>query len=147
MPPTSPRLAARSTTSSCTWPEESTATRVSCGLTLTRISSLTLNVHALEQLRGLAGRQPHDAGRAAAQSGFVELRVAARLVAKEQQVKAHADLREQLAPARAARGQINAAVERRGHGSAQFKLEKGAPTERLRPPCRSRRGLFPVVGM
>src|SRR5258706_16230643 len=69
MLPTRPRLAARSTSSSCRWPEESTATGVSCGLTLTRISSLTLNVHALVQLRGLVERQPHDAGEAAAQLG------------------------------------------------------------------------------
>src|SRR6185369_15320222 len=67
MLPTSPRLAERSTTSSCTWPAASTATRVSCGVTLTSISSYTLGPHALEQLRGLVQRQAHHAGEAAAQ--------------------------------------------------------------------------------
>src|SRR3989304_742256 len=76
MLPTRPRLAARSISSSCTCPAASTATRVSCGVTLTRISSLTLCSHALQQLRRFIQRQPHDAGKAAAQLGD-ELRGAA----------------------------------------------------------------------
>src|SRR6185503_10444429 len=63
MLPTRPRLAARSTSSSCTIPEATTATRVSCGLTLTRTSSM----HLFQQLRGLVERQAHHAGIAAAQ--------------------------------------------------------------------------------
>src|ERR1700752_1723878 len=39
MLPTSPRVAARSTCSSCTTPASRTATRVSCGVMLIRISS------------------------------------------------------------------------------------------------------------
>src|SRR5262245_5758614 len=64
MLPTRPRLAARSMSSSCTTPEPVTATRVSCGVTLIRISSVT---QFLEQLAGLVQRQPHDPGVAAAQ--------------------------------------------------------------------------------
>src|SRR5688572_29443703 len=64
MLPTRPRLAARSTRSSCTTPVAVTATRVSCGVTLIRISSLT---HFFEQLMRLVQRQAHDAGIAAAQ--------------------------------------------------------------------------------
>src|SRR6185503_9756590 len=76
MLPTRPRLAARSTSSSCTWPAASTATRVSCGVTLTSISSPTRlakpsslmhGTHALEHLCGLVQRQPHDPGKAAVQ--------------------------------------------------------------------------------
>src|SRR5437868_6853321 len=74
MLPTRPRLAARSTTSSCTWPAVSTATRVSCGVTLTRISSLMGFScggvpDPLEQLRRLLQRQSDYAGKAAAQLG------------------------------------------------------------------------------
>src|SRR3972149_4077067 len=76
MLPTRPRLAARSPTSSCPWPALRTATRVSCGVTLTRISSLTPCSHALQQLRRFIQRQPHDPGKAAAQFGD-ELRGAA----------------------------------------------------------------------
>src|SRR5258706_15747369 len=85
MLPTRPRLAARSMSSSCTWPAASTATRVSWGVTLTSISSVTLlaklsslmhGSHALEQLRGLVERQPQDPGEAAVQSHH-ELRGAA----------------------------------------------------------------------
>src|SRR5258706_2003561 len=76
MLPTRPRLAARSMSSSCTWPAASTATRVSWGVTLTSISSVTLCPHALEQLRGLVERQPHDPGEAAVQRHH-ELRGAA----------------------------------------------------------------------
>src|ERR671925_427580 len=57
MLPTSPRLAARSIRSSCTTPAAVIATRVSCGVTLIRISSTEL----LEQLAGLVERQAHDA--------------------------------------------------------------------------------------
>src|SRR5688572_6409461 len=64
MLPTSPRLASRSMSSSCTTPEPATATRVSCGVTLIRTSSLT---QLVEQLAGLVQRQPHDARVAAAQ--------------------------------------------------------------------------------
>src|SRR5258705_978985 len=67
MLPTRPRLAARSTTNSCTWPAASTATRVSCGVTLMSISSFTLGAHALQQLRGFVQRQAHHAGETAAQ--------------------------------------------------------------------------------
>src|SRR6267142_5151072 len=85
MLPTRPRLAARSMSSSCTWPAASTATRVSWGVTLTSISSATLlaklsslmhGPHALEQLRALVERQPHDPGEAAVQRHH-ELRGAA----------------------------------------------------------------------
>src|SRR5919106_4477925 len=64
MLPTSPRLAPRSIRSSCTTPAPMTATRVSCGVTLIRISSLT---HPVEELAGLVQRQAHHAGIAAAQ--------------------------------------------------------------------------------
>src|ERR1051325_3104094 len=63
MLPTSPRLTSRSTSSSCATPAPISATRVSCGVTLMRISSLM----RAEQLRGLVEGQPHDAGVAAAQ--------------------------------------------------------------------------------
>src|SRR5678816_627372 len=62
--PTRPRLALRSIRSSCTTPEPVTATRVSCGVTLIRISSVTQFV---EELAGLEERQPHDSRVAAAQ--------------------------------------------------------------------------------
>src|SRR3954471_16483564 len=62
--PTRPRLALRSMSSSCTTPEPVTATRVSWGVTLIRISSVTQFV---EELAGLEERQPHDARVAAAQ--------------------------------------------------------------------------------
>src|SRR5262245_24245251 len=63
MLPTSPRLAARSISSSCTTPAAVTATRVSCGVTLMRISSTQL----FEDQAGLVQRQPHHARIAAAQ--------------------------------------------------------------------------------
>src|SRR5882672_6277291 len=63
MLPTRPRLAARSTSSSCTIPAATTATRVSWGLTLMRISS----THLFQQLGGLVQRQAHHPGIAAAQ--------------------------------------------------------------------------------
>src|SRR4030095_16201206 len=62
--PPRPRLAARSMSSSCTTPEPVTATRVSWGVTLIRISSVT---QFLEQLAGLVPRQAHDAPVAPAQ--------------------------------------------------------------------------------
>src|ERR1700741_4239968 len=62
--PTRPRLALRSIRSSCTTPEPVTATRVSCGVTLIRISSVA---QFLEERAGLEERQPHDARVAAAQ--------------------------------------------------------------------------------
>src|SRR6476646_6203565 len=62
--PTRPRLALRSIRSSCTTPDPVTATRVSWGVTLIRISSVTQFV---EELAGLEERQPHDPGVAAAQ--------------------------------------------------------------------------------
>src|SRR5260370_2288311 len=65
MLPTRPRVAARSISSSCTTPEPATATRVSCGVTLMRISSVTSEL--FEQLAGFVERQPHHAGVAAAQ--------------------------------------------------------------------------------
>src|SRR5688500_1611953 len=65
--PTSPRLAARSTSSSCTTPVPVIATRVSCGVTLMRISSVTQACEAFEQLRRLVERQAHHARVAAAQ--------------------------------------------------------------------------------
>src|SRR6185503_1754421 len=64
MLPTRPRLTLRSIRSSCTTPDPVTATRVSCGVTLIRISSVT---QFLEELAGLVERQPHDARVAAAQ--------------------------------------------------------------------------------
>src|SRR3990167_4606738 len=86
MLPTWPRAAARSTSSSCTTPAPATATRVSCGVTLIRISSSLMGVASLKQLRRLVKRQSHDPRVAAAQLGD-EARgaaldgVAARLVA------------------------------------------------------------------
>src|SRR6185503_8465755 len=82
MLPTRPRLAARSMRSSCTTPAPMTATRVSCGVTLMRISSLT---ELFQQGLGLVERQAHDAGIAAAQldheaPGAALDRVGARLV-------------------------------------------------------------------
>src|SRR5688572_28962212 len=56
MLPTSPRLALRSMSSSCTTPEPVTATRVSCGVTLIRISSVT---QLVQELAGLVQRQAH----------------------------------------------------------------------------------------
>src|SRR6478735_4062491 len=73
MLPTRPRLAERSMSSSCTAPPPTTATRVSCGVTLMRISSLTpLPLSAplgqlVEEPAGLVERQAHDARVAAAQ--------------------------------------------------------------------------------
>src|SRR5256885_4513754 len=70
MPPTTPRLAARSIKSSCTTPAVVTATRVSWGVTLMRISSCTFAFgerDALEQARRLVQRQAHHPGIAAAQ--------------------------------------------------------------------------------
>src|SRR5258706_3911514 len=64
--PTRPRLAVRSTTISCTCPAPITATRVSCGVTLIRISSVIERSERLQQLRGLEERQADDAGMAAA---------------------------------------------------------------------------------
>src|SRR6188508_2954522 len=61
--PTRPRLAARSIRSSCTTPAEVTATRVSRGVTLIRMSSTQL----VEELAGLVQRQPHHSRVAAAQ--------------------------------------------------------------------------------
>src|SRR5689334_23672131 len=61
--PTRPRLALRSIRSSCTTPDPVTATRVSWGVTLIRISSVT---QFLEELAGLEERQPHDPRVAAA---------------------------------------------------------------------------------
>src|SRR5688572_32053586 len=82
MLPTRPRLAARSMSSSCTTPAPVTATRVSRGVTLIRISSLT---QLVEELAGLVERQAHDARVAAAQldhpaPGTPLDRVGARLV-------------------------------------------------------------------
>src|SRR4029077_4303228 len=62
--PTRPRLARRATRPSSTPPEPVTATRVSWGVTLIRISSVTQFV---EELAGLEERQPHDTRVAAAQ--------------------------------------------------------------------------------
>src|SRR5512146_2491203 len=76
MLPTRPRLAVRSIRSSCTTPASSTATRVSCGVTLIRTSSLTRRTHPLDHLGRLVQRQPHDSGIAAADGGD-ELRGAA----------------------------------------------------------------------
>src|SRR5919199_6824267 len=67
MLPTRPRLAARSMRSSCTTPEPVTATRVSCGVTLIRMSSVTQAPKPLKQLSHLVERQAHDAGVAAAE--------------------------------------------------------------------------------
>src|SRR3990167_9747397 len=78
MLPTRPRLAVRSTNSSCTTPFSTTATRVSIGVTLISISSL-MNASSLvrsstlpdrnaglpQQLRGFKQWQAHHAGVAA----------------------------------------------------------------------------------
>src|SRR5574341_1851367 len=58
MLPTRPRLLARSIRSSWMTPAPVMATRVSCGVTLIRISSLT---HLSEKLARLVERQPHHA--------------------------------------------------------------------------------------
>src|SRR6266849_4583376 len=75
MLPTRPRPLERSMSSSCTTPAATTATRVSRGVTLMRISSLTEMKgarsaplrQALEQSGGLVERQAHHARVAAAQ--------------------------------------------------------------------------------
>src|SRR5512137_2157022 len=65
MLPTSPRALARSMWSSCTMPGSSIATRVSCGVTLIRISWLIgpmlqhRKTDARERLGGLEQRQAH----------------------------------------------------------------------------------------
>src|ERR671915_2089720 len=64
MLPTSPRLAARSMSSSCATPAPVTATRVSCGVTLIRMSSLT---QLVQQLARLVEGQARHARVAAAQ--------------------------------------------------------------------------------
>src|SRR6202165_613798 len=75
MLPTSPRLAVRSMSSSCTTPAPVTATRVSRGVTLMRISSCTRGPQPLEQLPGLVKRQGPHARVAAAQLHHEERRV------------------------------------------------------------------------
>src|SRR5215472_16117740 len=64
MLPTRPRALTRSTCSSCTTPCSSIATRVSCGVTLMRIS-LFISKHreadAREDFRRFVQRQPHHA--------------------------------------------------------------------------------------
>src|SRR5919106_3805147 len=64
MLPTKPRLAVRSMSSSCTTPAPVMATRVSCGVTLIRISSLT---QLVQQLARLVEGQARHARVAAAQ--------------------------------------------------------------------------------
>src|SRR6267143_478520 len=138
MLPTSPRLAVRSTRSSCTTPAPVIATRVSRGVTLMRISSCTRSAQPLDELPGLVKRQAHYAGIAAAQShdeqrgpplehvgggrfalerGLVQLRTFVGARAEQQQLIAHADLAEQVAPPRAARRQINSTIERADHSA------------------------------
>src|SRR5512145_1872452 len=70
MLPARPRDETRSTCTSCVTPCSTTATRVSCGVTLTRISSviamgLDQDVELLQQLRRFREREAHDAGIAA----------------------------------------------------------------------------------
>src|SRR6266581_6633186 len=71
MLPTRPRALARSTCSSCTTPCSSIATRVSCGVTLMRIScvinarSQHLETDAFEELGRFVQRQHHHSGIAA----------------------------------------------------------------------------------
>src|SRR5581483_3854051 len=71
MLPTNPRPVVRSTWSSCTTPCCRTATRVSCGVTLMRISSSTALAHgtaeAGKQLAGFEQGQTHHTRVAAAQ--------------------------------------------------------------------------------
>src|SRR5690348_2950890 len=69
MLPTNPLPVSRSTCNSCATPCWITATRVSCRVTLIRISSLTTGMSQqrrapefAEQLVGLEQRQPHHAG-------------------------------------------------------------------------------------
>src|SRR5258706_14059772 len=70
MLPTRPRSSARSMCSSCTAPFSTTATRVSCGAQLMRMSCMSgtrlalseANARALQQLRRLEERQTHDTG-------------------------------------------------------------------------------------
>src|SRR5262245_48948570 len=96
--PTRPRLAERSTCSSCGTPDCMTATRVSWGVQLMRMSSGmggtgrasredTTESEFLEELRGLVERQAHHAGVAAVELGDDRLPAAlhdvpARLVAR-----------------------------------------------------------------
>ena len=54
-------------------------------------------------------------GRFARERVLVHVRFTARFRAKQEQAIAHADLREQLTPARAARGEIDAAIEQADH--------------------------------
>src|SRR5882672_8207741 len=92
MLPTRPRLAARSTCSSWGTPACMTATRVSCGVQLIKISSAMAgggypDLEFPEELCSLEERQPHDAGIAAVKLGDERARaaldpVAAGLVAR-----------------------------------------------------------------
>src|SRR3954468_17048875 len=81
MLPTSPRPLERSTSSSCTTPALITATRVSRGVTLMRISSAigvsaARRLQPVEQLPRLKKRQPHHAGVAAVKLGHEARRAA-----------------------------------------------------------------------
>ena len=57
----------------------------------------------------------------ARQHRFIEFGISLGIVAEQQQLEAHADLRQQFAAPRAARSKIDAAVELGNHGSAKFK--------------------------
>jgi hypothetical protein len=65
---------------------------------------------------GLGARHALHVGfrRLAGQPVFADFRVVARRQAEQQQVEAHADLRQQFAAARASRGKVNAWID---HGS------------------------------
>src|SRR4051812_27605041 len=90
MLPTMPRARARSTCSSCATPLCITATRVSCGVQLMRMSSVTarpsleasaFRAEGLDQLRRLVERQAHDARVAAAQLRYEHSRASLDRVA------------------------------------------------------------------
>src|SRR5262249_13697556 len=98
MLPTRPRAEARSTCTSCVTPCSITATRVSCGVTLMRISSVAAmatrdlgskhgNVEPLQELGVFRQRQSHDTGIAAfypgnERRGAALNRIRARLVVR-----------------------------------------------------------------
>jgi len=68
---------------------------------------------------------------------LVYVRLGVRPRAKQKQMEAHADLRQQFAPARAARGEVKAAVER--------DEQCGSVLRRAAKCIRAYCGLFPVV--
>src|SRR5207253_3790182 len=75
--------------------------------------------HAPPAGLGLGARQALDVSvrRLGGERRFVDVGRLAGAAAEKEQVEAHADLRQELAPAWAARGEIDAAFYRTGHGA------------------------------